>query len=216
MLVMWKIKTDNQLHCNCTVSWGACYMLSMKVMSLPFEFLTNNEKILLTTKVKLRLNYLIFFLLHYVLLCVFSVPGLCLKELTPIINPVQSVAAGQCTKMSFSPSTSSVSASKLCRNSLLGVWNKAWKDLCPRNICRSSLERVDSFEYLVVQITKDLTLALHTDSESLFHLRHLRKFQVSHHILKNFYSCTIKSILMENITAWYGNSGEQAARPCKQ
>ncbi len=57
-----------------------------------------------------------------------------------------------------------------------------------------------------------LWAALHTDSavrkarQGLFHLR---KFWISSQILKNFYSCTIKSVLTGNITAWYGNSTEQ-------
>ena len=77
------------------------------------------------------------------------------------------------------------------------------------------MERVDSFKYLDVHITVGLTWALHTDSvvrkarQRLFHLRHLRKFQVSPQILRNFCSCTIENILMGNITVWYGNSTEQ-------
>ncbi len=43
----------------------------------------------------------------------------------------------------------------------------------------------------------------------LFHLRRLRKFWMPPQILRNFCSCTIKSVLMGNITVWYGNSSEQ-------
>ena len=59
------------------------------------------------------------------------------------------------------------------------------------------MERVDSFKYLGVHITKGLTW-----------LRRLRKFQLSHQILNHVYYI-IDSILMGNITAWYANSTEQ-------
>ena len=76
----------------------------------------------------------------------------------------------------------------------------------------STLERVDSFKYLGVHITEGRTWARHTDSvvrkarQRVFHLRRLRKFWVSPQMLKNFYSCTIESILTGNITTWHRNS----------
>ena len=94
-----------------------------------------------------------------------------------------------------------------------GLWEEAGKE--PLIINGSSVERVDSFKYLGVHITKGLTWELHTDSavrmarRRLFHLRRLRKFRISPQILRNFYSCTIESVLMGNITAWYENSTEQ-------
>ena len=88
---------------------------------------------------------------------------------------------------------------------------KQGRNYAPLNINGSSVERVDSFKYLGVHITEGLTWGLHTDSvvrkarQRLFHLRRLRKFRVSSQILRNFYSCTIESVLTGNITAWYGS-----------
>ncbi len=79
---------------------------------------------------------------------------------------------------------------------------KQGRNYAPLNINWSSVERADSFTHLGVCITEGLTWALHTDSamrkarQSLFHLRHLRKFQISPQILRNFYSCTIESYLL--------------------
>jgi hypothetical protein len=39
----------------------------------------------------------------------------------------------------------------------------------------------------------------------LFNLRRLKKFSLSQKALTNFYRCTIESILLGCITAWYGN-----------
>ncbi len=91
---------------------------------------------------------------------------------------------------------------------------KQGRNYAPPNINGPSVERVDSFKHLGVHITEGLTWELHTDSavrkarQRLVHLRSLRKFQIAPQIL-NFYSCTIKSVPMGNITAWYGNSIEQ-------
>ncbi len=69
---------------------------------------------------------------------------------------------------------------------------KQGRNYTPLNINGSSVERVDSFKYLGVHITEGLTWVLHTDSavrkarQRLFHLRCLRKFQISPQILRNF------------------------------
>ena len=55
------------------------------------------------------------------------------------------------------------------------------------------------------------TEMVHTDSvvkkaqQRLFNLRRLKKFGMSPKTLTNFYRCTIESILLGCITAWYGN-----------
>jgi hypothetical protein len=41
--------------------------------------------------------------------------------------------------------------------------------------------------------------------QRLFNLRRLKKFGLSPKALTNFYRCTIESILLGCITAWYGN-----------
>ncbi len=79
-------------------------------------------------------------------------------------------------------------------------------------ITMTPVERVNSFKFLGVHITEDLTWSAHTDAvlkkahQRLFFLRWLRKFGTSPSILRSFYSCTVESILTGCITAWFGNS----------
>ncbi|KAK1806256.1 hypothetical protein P4O66_000132 [Electrophorus voltai] len=54
----------------------------------------------------------------------------------------------------------------------------------PVRISGTTVERVDSF-------------------------RHLRDFRLPSKVLRNFYTCTIESILTGNITVWFGNSTKQ-------
>ncbi len=82
----------------------------------------------------------------------------------------------------------------------------------PITINKTPVERVNSFKFLGVHITEDLTWSAHTDvvlkkaHQRLFFLRRLRKFGTSPSILRSFYSCTVESILTGCITAWFGNS----------
>ncbi|KAK1797545.1 hypothetical protein P4O66_000840 [Electrophorus voltai] len=81
--------------------------------------------------------------------------------------------------------------------------------------CRTTLERVDSFRYLGVHISQDLSSSRHTNSlakkahQRLYYLRRLRDFRLPSKVLWNFYTCTIESILTGNITVWFGNSTKQ-------
>ncbi len=80
------------------------------------------------------------------------------------------------------------------------------------NIDKTPVERINSFKFLGVHITEDLTWSAHTDAvlkkayQCLFFLRRLRKFGMSPSILRSFYSCTVESILTGCITTWFGNS----------
>ncbi len=79
----------------------------------------------------------------------------------------------------------------------------------PISIDKTPVERVNSFKFLCVHVTEDLTWSAHTDAvlkkthQRLFFLRRLRKFGTSPSILRSFYSCTVESILTGCITAWF-------------
>ncbi len=85
----------------------------------------------------------------------------------------------------------------------------------PLMISGTPVERVSSFKYLGVNISKDLTWTAHIQSQvkkarqRLYHLRQLRKFRVSPAILKTFYSGAIESVLTQCISVWYGNASNQ-------
>ncbi|KAK1802495.1 hypothetical protein P4O66_022147 [Electrophorus voltai] len=85
----------------------------------------------------------------------------------------------------------------------------------PVRISGTTVERVDSFRYLGVHILQDLSRSRHTNSlakkarQRLYHLRRLRDFRLPSKVLRNFYTCTIESILTGNITVWFGNSTKQ-------
>ncbi len=94
----------------------------------------------------------------------------------------------------------------------------------PITIDKTPVERVNSFKFLGVHITEDLTWSTHTDAvlkkahQRLFFLRRLRKFGMSPSILRSFYTCTVESILTGCITAWFGNSNrwqpQSSAKGC--
>ncbi|KAK1803911.1 hypothetical protein P4O66_003852 [Electrophorus voltai] len=76
----------------------------------------------------------------------------------------------------------------------------------PVRISGTTVKRVDSFRYLGVHISQDLSWSCHTNSlakkarQRLYHLRRLRDFRLPSKVLRNFYTCTIESILTGNIT----------------
>uniref|UniRef100_A0A3B4FGV2 Reverse transcriptase domain-containing protein n=1 Tax=Pundamilia nyererei TaxID=303518 RepID=A0A3B4FGV2_9CICH len=88
----------------------------------------------------------------------------------------------------------------------------------PLIISGTPVERVDSFRYLGVHITQDLSWSCHINTlvkkarQRLFFLRRLRDFHLPLKVLKNFYSCTIESVLTANICTWFGNSTKQDRR----
>ena len=88
-------------------------------------------------------------------------------------------------------------------------------DIRPLCISRSEVERVDSFKYLSVIITQNLSWSLHVNRtvknarERLCHLRRLRDFRLLLKVLRNFYTCTIASILSGSITTWMGSCKKQ-------
>ncbi len=85
----------------------------------------------------------------------------------------------------------------------------------PLMISGTPVERVSSFKYLGVNISKDLTWTTHIQTQvkkarqRLYHLRQLRKFRVSPAILKTFYSGAIESVLTQCISVWYSNATNQ-------
>ncbi|KAK1804484.1 hypothetical protein P4O66_020492 [Electrophorus voltai] len=79
----------------------------------------------------------------------------------------------------------------------------------------TTVERVDSFRYIGVHILQHLSWSCNTNSlakkarQHLYHLRRLRDFRLPSKMLRNFYTCTIKSILTGNITVWFENCTKQ-------
>lgn len=74
---------------------------------------------------------------------------------------------------------------------------------------------METFKYLGVQISQDLTWSHHTATlvkkahQCLYHLRRLRDFKLPLRVLQHFYTCTIESILSGNITTWMGNTTQR-------
>ena len=73
------------------------------------------------------------------------------------------------------------------------------------------VEQVESFKFLGVHITNQLTWSTHTKTvvkrtqQKPIPLRRLKTFGMGPQILKELISCTIESILTGCITTWYGN-----------
>jgi hypothetical protein len=71
------------------------------------------------------------------------------------------------------------------------------------------VETVESFKFLGVQITKDLSWSTLTNTvvkrerQHLFHLRRLKIFGVGPQVLKMFYSCTIESTIESILTGCF-------------
>ena len=88
-------------------------------------------------------------------------------------------------------------------------------DIRPLWINRSEVKRVDSFKYLGVTITQNLSWSLHIQRtvkkarQRLLHLRRLRDFKLPFKVLRNFHTCTIEIILSGSITTWMGSCTKQ-------
>ena len=84
--------------------------------------------------------------------------------------------------------------------------------LLPLTISGEEVEQVDSFRFLGVTISNDLSWAVHTDlsvrkaHQRLYFLRQLRKFKVSSSIMSQFYRAAVESLLTFSITVWYSSS----------
>uniref|UniRef100_A0A8C7TIT7 Reverse transcriptase domain-containing protein n=1 Tax=Oncorhynchus mykiss TaxID=8022 RepID=A0A8C7TIT7_ONCMY len=96
-------------------------------------------------------------------------------------------------------------------NEMIVDYRKRRNEHAPILIDRAVVEQVESFKFLGVHITNKLKWSKHTKTgvkraqQNIFPLRRLKRFGMGPQILKRHYSCTIESILMGCITAWYGN-----------
>ena len=78
----------------------------------------------------------------------------------------------------------------------------------------SEVEIVDSFKFLGIHITSNLSWSLHArymckkGQQRLYFLRCLKKFHMKPEILVNFYRSIIESILTGSIMVWFGNMTE--------
>jgi gmma-aminobutyric acid receptor subunit gamma len=94
---------------------------------------------------------------------------------------------------------------------LIVDFRRQQREYAPIHIDRAAMEKVESFKFLCVDITDNLKWSTHTDSvvkkaqQRLFNLRRLKKFGLSPKTLTHLYRCTIESIVLGCITAWYGN-----------
>ena len=100
------------------------------------------------------------------------------------------------------------------KKELIADYRKRRAEQAPININGAVVERVVSFKFLGVYITNKLTWLKHTKTvvktaqQNLF----LKRLGIGAQILKMFYSCTIESILMGCITAWYGTARPPTTR----
>jgi hypothetical protein len=101
---------------------------------------------------------------------------------------------------------------------LLVDYRKRRAEHSPIHIDWAVVEKVESFKFLGVHISKDLSWSKHTNTvvrrarQYLFPLRRLKICVMGPQILQKFYSYTIESVLTGYITAWYGNCS--ASRTC--
>ena len=78
----------------------------------------------------------------------------------------------------------------------------------------SEVEIVDSFKFLGIHITSNLSWSLHArymckkGQQRLYFLRCLKKFHMKPEILVNFYRSINESILTGSIMVWFGNMTE--------
>ena len=74
----------------------------------------------------------------------------------------------------------------------------------------SEVEIVDSFKFLGIHITSNLSWSLHArcickkGQQRLYVLRCLKKFHMKPEILVNFYRSIIESIVTGSIMVWFG------------
>uniref|UniRef100_A0AAR2M507 Reverse transcriptase domain-containing protein n=1 Tax=Pygocentrus nattereri TaxID=42514 RepID=A0AAR2M507_PYGNA len=86
----------------------------------------------------------------------------------------------------------------------------------------TAVERVNSFKFLGVHISEDLTWTTSCSKlvkkahQRVFFLKRLRMNHLSSDILVNFYRCTIESILTNCITVWYGCCSASDRKPLQR
>ncbi len=90
--------------------------------------------------------------------------------------------------------------------------------LPPLTIMDSTVTAVESFRLLGSTISQDLKWDIHIDSivrkaqQRLYFLRQLRKFNLPHDLLKQFYSAIIKSVLCTSLSVWFSSATKSDLR----
>lgn len=84
---------------------------------------------------------------------------------------------------------------------------KQQRSLLPLSINVAQVERVENFKYLEMHFFQNLTWSHHISVlVKKAHLRQLRDFTLPLRILRDFYTCTVESILSVGIITWMGNN----------
>ncbi|KAL6475087.1 hypothetical protein MHYP_G00161270 [Metynnis hypsauchen] len=95
---------------------------------------------------------------------------------------------------------------------LIVDFRRGSREHAPLSIEGAMVERVNSFRFLGVYISEDLTWSHNTShiirksQQRLHFLRRLKKVNLPQQLLCNFYRATVESILTSCITVWYGST----------
>lgn len=100
---------------------------------------------------------------------------------------------------------------------LVDFGRKQQRNYHPVRINKAQIERPDSLKYLIFFITQDLPWSCHINTlvkKPCYHLRCPKGFKIFL-LLRNFYICSIESILSVSITTWMGTAPKRTIWPLR-